>query len=45
VFVHVPSQTVVVKLSTWPAAWRDGWLTLTVRGVTAVAAALRDGRC
>ena len=45
VFVHVPSQTVVVKLSTWPAAWREDWLKLTVRGVTAVAAALQEGRC
>jgi hypothetical protein len=43
VFVHVPSQTVVVKLSTWPAAWREDWLKLTVCGVTAVAAALQAG--
>jgi hypothetical protein len=43
VFVHVPSQTVVVKLSTWPAAWREDWLKLTVRGVTAVTAALQEG--
>jgi hypothetical protein len=43
VFVHVPSQTVVVKLSTWPAAWREDWLTLTVSGVTAVTAALQEG--
>ena len=40
VFVHVPSQTVVVKLSTWPAAWREDWLTMTVRRVTAVTVAL-----
>jgi CubicO group peptidase (beta-lactamase class C family) len=40
VFVHGPSQTVVVKLSTWPAAWREDWLKLTVDGVTAVTAAL-----
>ena len=45
VFVHVPSQTVVVKLSTWPAAWREDWQKLTVCGVTAVAAALQGGRC
>jgi CubicO group peptidase (beta-lactamase class C family) len=43
VFVHVPSQTVVVKLSTWPAAWREDWLKLTVDGVTAVTAALQEG--
>jgi hypothetical protein len=43
VFVHVPSQTVVVKLSTWPAAWREDWLKLTVGGVTAVTAALQEG--
>jgi CubicO group peptidase (beta-lactamase class C family) len=43
VFVHVPSQTVVVKLSTWPSAWREDWHRLTVRGVTAIAAALQDG--
>jgi len=42
VFVHVPSQTVVVKLSTWPAAWREDWLRLTVCGVTAVTAALQE---
>ena len=45
VFVHVPSQTVVVKLSTWPAAWREDWQKLTLCGVTAVAAALQEGRC
>jgi hypothetical protein len=45
VFVHVPSQTVVAKLSTWPAAWREDWLTLTVGGVSAIAAALQEGRC
>ena len=45
VFVHVPSQTVVVKLSTWPAAWREDWLTMTVRRVTVVTVALQEGRC
>jgi CubicO group peptidase (beta-lactamase class C family) len=40
VFIHVPSQTVVVKLSTWPAAWREDCSQLTVRGVTAITAAL-----
>jgi len=43
VFVHVPSQTVVVKLSTWPGAWREDWLELTVDGVTAVTTALQEG--
>ncbi len=41
VFIHVPSQMVVVKLSTWPAALSDEWLGLTVSGVTAIASALR----
>jgi CubicO group peptidase (beta-lactamase class C family) len=45
VFVHVPSQTVVAKLSTWPAAWREDWLALTVNGVIAITAALQEGRC
>ena len=44
VFVHVPSHTVVVKLSTWPIAWHEDLLKLTVRGVTAIAAALQEGR-
>ncbi|HCU96518.1 MAG TPA: hypothetical protein DHU96_28880 [Actinobacteria bacterium] len=42
VFVHVPSQTVVVKLSTWPAALST-WQA-TVDGVLAIAAALGDAR-
>jgi hypothetical protein len=33
----------VVKLSTWPAAWREDWLKLTVCGVTAVTTALQEG--
>ena len=41
VFVHVPSQTVVVKLSTWPAALSPAIRT-TVDAVLAIAAAL-DG--
>jgi CubicO group peptidase (beta-lactamase class C family) len=45
VFVHVPTQTVVVKLSTWPAALSAEWLEMTVTGVLAVAAALHEGRC
>jgi CubicO group peptidase (beta-lactamase class C family) len=44
VFVHVPTQTVIVKLSTWPPAWREDWLRLTVSGVTAIADALEQGR-
>jgi CubicO group peptidase (beta-lactamase class C family) len=43
VFVHVPSQTVVVKLSTWPDAVSQQLLRLTVDGVTALAAALTEG--
>ena len=41
VFVHVPSQTVVVKLSTWPAALSPA-IRMTVDAVLAIAAAL-DG--
>jgi len=44
VFVHVPTQTVIVKLSTWPPAWREDWLRLTVSGVTAIADTLEQGR-
>jgi len=40
IFVHVPSQTVVVKLSTWPTALSP-WLEATVHGVHAIAAALQ----
>jgi len=43
IFVHVPSQTVVAKLSTWPTAMSPA-LDLTVRGVLALSDALRDGR-
>ena len=43
VFVHAPSRTVVVKLSTWPTAESPA-LDLTVRAVLAMTAALRDGR-
>jgi hypothetical protein len=39
VFVHVPSQTVVVKLSTWPAALSPA-IRMTVDAVLAIAAAL-----
>jgi CubicO group peptidase (beta-lactamase class C family) len=40
VFVHVPSQMVVVKLSTWPTALSP-WLLATVQGVLAIADALQ----
>ncbi|HKA95563.1 MAG TPA: serine hydrolase [Streptosporangiaceae bacterium] len=40
IFVHVPSQTVVVKLSTWPTALSP-WLEATILGVHAIAAALQ----
>jgi CubicO group peptidase (beta-lactamase class C family) len=43
VFVHVPSQTVVAKLSTWPTALSPA-LDMTVRAVLALSAALGDGR-
>jgi len=31
VFVHVPSQTVVAKLSTWPVAWDEDLYGQTLR--------------
>lgn len=43
VFVHVPAQMVVVKLSTWPTA-QNAAAGLTVEAVTALASALQDGR-
>jgi CubicO group peptidase (beta-lactamase class C family) len=43
VFVHVPSQTVVVKLSTWPTALSPA-LDLTVAAVLAMTGALQEGR-
>jgi CubicO group peptidase (beta-lactamase class C family) len=43
IFVHVPSQTVVAKLSTWPTALSPA-LDLTVRGVLAMSSALQEGR-
>ncbi len=42
VFVHVPSQTVVVKLSTWPTALSPA-LDVTVQAVLALASALQSG--
>jgi CubicO group peptidase (beta-lactamase class C family) len=44
VFVHVPSETVVAKLSTWPVAWSDEFYGQTVAGVLAIAEALAAGR-
>ena len=40
VFVHGPSQTVVVKLSTWPAAASPELLRLTTDAVRAIAESL-----
>lgn len=40
VFVHVPSQTVVAKFSTWPIAWSPSLRRVTVQGVLAIAHAL-----
>ena len=45
VFIHVPTQTVVVKLSTWPTALSANWLEMTITGVIAAATALEEGRC
>lgn len=44
VFVHVPSDTVVVKLSTWPTALDREFLGQTVAGVLAIARALAAGQ-
>jgi hypothetical protein len=44
VFVHVPSQTVVAKLSTWPVAWDEEFYGQTVACVEAIAAALATDR-
>jgi CubicO group peptidase (beta-lactamase class C family) len=41
VFVHVPSETVVAKLSTWPTAVSPA-MQLTVDAAKAIAAALAD---
>jgi hypothetical protein len=43
VFVHVPSQTVVAKLSTWPTALSPA-AGPTVQAVLALSAALHEGR-
>ncbi|HEV2374918.1 MAG TPA: serine hydrolase [Streptosporangiaceae bacterium] len=44
VFVHGPSETVVVKLSTWPVATSPDMREATVAAVTAIARALQDGQ-
>ena len=43
VFVHGPSQTVVVKLSTWPVAWSEDFYSQSVAAVLAIADALAAG--
>jgi CubicO group peptidase (beta-lactamase class C family) len=45
IFVHVPTQTVVAKFSTWPTALSANWLRMTVTGVIAAATALHEGGC
>jgi CubicO group peptidase (beta-lactamase class C family) len=40
VFVHVPTQTVAVKFSTWPTALGPDMLAATIAGVKAIAGAL-----
>ena len=42
VFIHVPAQTVVVKLSTWPTALSPDSQKLTLDGVLAVTTALQE---
>ena len=44
VFIHVPAQTVAVKLSTWPVPLSPSMHELTTAGVTAIADALRNDR-
>ena len=44
VSVHVPTQTVVAKLSTWPTALSPAAAGPTVAGVLALGAALHEGR-
>ena len=42
IFVHIPSQTVVVKLSTWPDPQNTPMRHATVAAVHAIAEVLRD---
>jgi CubicO group peptidase (beta-lactamase class C family) len=44
VFVHVPSRTVVAKLSTWPTALSPAALGVTTEAVLAIGNALRTGQ-
>jgi CubicO group peptidase (beta-lactamase class C family) len=44
VFVHVPSQTVVAKLSTWPTALSPAALGVTTEAAAAIGNALRGGQ-
>ncbi|MHB1595275.1 MAG: serine hydrolase domain-containing protein [Streptosporangiaceae bacterium] len=44
VFVHVPSETVVVKLSTWPTALDSGFLSQTAAAATTISEALAAGQ-
>jgi CubicO group peptidase (beta-lactamase class C family) len=44
VFVHVLSETVIAKLSTWPVAWSEELYGQTVAGVLSIAKALETGR-
>jgi hypothetical protein len=44
VFVHVPSQTVVAKLSTWPTALSPAAARVTTSAVLAISNALHSGQ-
>jgi CubicO group peptidase (beta-lactamase class C family) len=44
VYVHVPSQTVVAKLSTWPTATSAAAAGSTAHAVLAISNALQEGR-
>ena len=44
IFVHVPSETVVVKLSTWPTALDAGFLRQTAAAAMTISEALAAGR-
>lgn len=44
IVVHVPSQTVVVKLSSWPDPLNPGFRRATVAAVAAIAEALESAR-
>jgi CubicO group peptidase (beta-lactamase class C family) len=44
VYIHVPSQTVVAKFSTWPTASSAPAADLAARAVLAISNALQDGQ-